>query len=72
MKIMNSVDNFRFRRRVAELVTEGMSRPMAEARARSEIGRTRAQIKRSESALGDWSDKITTRHCKDPSKLHGV
>jgi hypothetical protein len=57
-KILNSVDDFRFRRRVAELIAAGMSRPAAERRARSEIGKTRAAIKR-----GNWTDKIMTRHC---------
>jgi hypothetical protein len=64
-KILNSVDNFRFRRRVAELVAAGMSRPAAEVRARSEIGKSRAAIKR-----GDWSDNITTRG-REPSKSVG-
>jgi hypothetical protein len=55
-KILNSVDNFRFHRRVAALVAAGMSRPVAETRARYEIGKSRAAINR-----GDWSDNITTR-----------
>jgi hypothetical protein len=55
-KILNSVDNFRLRQRIAELVAAGMSRPAAETRARSEIGKSRAAIKR-----GDWLDSITTR-----------
>jgi hypothetical protein len=55
-KVLNSIDNFRFRRRVAELVTAGMTQAAAETRARYQIGKSRAAIKR-----GDWSDTITTR-----------
>jgi hypothetical protein len=56
MRILNSVDYFRFKRRVAELVAAGMSKPMAEKRARFQIDKGRARINR-----GDWSDNITNR-----------
>jgi hypothetical protein len=59
MKLFSSVDNLRLRRRIAELLAAGMSRPAAERRARCDIGRDRARI--IKGATGDWRDTIMTR-----------
>ncbi len=58
----NSIDQIRLRRRVEKLAAEAMGEPHAERRARAEIGRARAQIKRNEAVMDVWADKIMTRN----------
>jgi hypothetical protein len=62
MRILNSVDQARFDRRVAELVNDGMKTDDAKKRAGVEIGRERAKVRARIKALGgDWKDQIVTR-----------
>ena len=60
VRIPSSLDFWRMKRRVAELVAAGASRPAAERRARAEIRKAKAQLK-DPSVLGDWRANHLTR-----------